>query len=134
MKKGDVPQDQVKSFGGQRKAVYAVDDEGRYTVTQSTGWEAEEVVLDQAIEYFEQLADQALERVRKNQTAPLEYHMFVKRMDVTLLAQSTGFFRWRVRRHLQPAVFERLPDKILGKYADALGVTTDALCRVPDDR
>jgi hypothetical protein len=133
VKKDDVPQDQNKSLGGQRKAVYAIDEQGRYTVTQSTGWEAEEVVLDQAIEYFEQLAGEALERARRNQSAPLEFHMFKKRMDVMLLAQSTGFFKWRVRRHLKPAVFERLPEKILERYANALGLTIESLRQVPDD-
>ena len=133
MKKDDVPQDQNKSLGGQRKAVYAIDAEGRYMVTRSTGWEAEEVVLDQAIAHFERLAEEALWRVRNKQSAPLEYHMFSKRMDVRLLAQSTGFFKWRVRRHMKPAVFEQLPGKILEQYADALGLTTDALRRVPDD-
>ena len=54
-------------------------------------------------------------------------------MDATLLAQSTGLFRWRVRRHLRPAVFARLPERILEKYATALGITVTQLCAVPND-
>ncbi len=118
---------------GQTKAVYAVDDDGRYTVIGSSGWEAEEVVLDQAITHFEQLASRALERARCGAAAPLEYHMYRRRMDSALLAQSTGFFKWRVRRHLRPAVFSRLDDRILEKYAEALGLTVPQLRQVPDD-
>ena len=75
MKKDEVPQDHSRAFEGQKKAVYAIDDEGRYSITRSSGWEAEEVVLDQAITHFEQLATTALEHVRLGTAAPLEYHM-----------------------------------------------------------
>lgn len=133
MKKAEVPQDRARAFEGQKKVVYAVDDNGRYSTTTSSGWEAEEAVLDQAITHFEQLASEALERVQRDATAPLEYHMYRRRMDLSLLAQSTGFFKWRVRRHLRPTVFARLDDKILGQYADALGMTIAQLGQVPDD-
>lgn len=133
MKKEEVPQDRARAFEGQKKAVYAVDDDGRYRIVGSSGWEAEEVVLDQAIAHFEQLATDALARARRGVTAPLEYHMYRQRMDLTLLAQCTGFFKWRVRRHLRPSVFARLNQKILDRYADALGLTTDQLSDLPDD-
>jgi len=133
VKKDEVPQDHARAFEGQKKAVYAVDDDGRYTMIGSSGWEAEEVVLDQAITHFEQLASQALERARRGVAAPLEYHMYRRRMDPALLAQSTGLFKWRVRRHLRPAVFARLDDGILARYADALGLKIRQLRRVPDD-
>ncbi len=133
MKKSEVPQDRARAFKGQKKAVYAVDDDGRYTITGSSGWEAEEVVLDQAIAHFEQLAAKALKRVHIGTAASLEYHMYQRRMDPTLLAQCTGFFKWRVRRHLRPAIFARLDENILKRYADALGLTVRQLRDVPHD-
>ncbi len=133
MKKNEVPQDHARALEGQKKAVYAVDNDGRYTIIGSSGWEAEEVVLDQAITHFEQLASQARERVRCGAAAPLEYHMYRRRMDPALLAQSTGIFKWRVRRHLRAAVFARLDDGILEQYADALDLTVRQLRQVPDD-
>ncbi len=132
MKKTEVPQDDARAFEGQKKIVYAVDDEGRLTSTGSSGWNAEEIVLEQAIGHFESLAQDALTRAKAGQTAPLEYHMFAKRMDLTLLAQSTGLFKWRVRRHLRPAVFARLNASLLSRYADALGMTSEQVCRLPD--
>ena len=53
------------------------------------------------------------------------------RMDVTILAQSTGIFKWRVRRHLRPAVFARLSGRDLAKYCDALGIGEADLLTVP---
>ena len=131
MKKAEVPQDHSPAFEGQKKAVYAVDDDGRYTITGSSGWDAEQTVLDQAISHFESLTRSALERARNGTGTPLEYHMYQRRMDTTLLAQSTGLFRWRVRRHLRPAVFARLPQRILTRYASALGITVAQLSSVP---
>jgi hypothetical protein len=56
--------------------------------------------------------------------------MYRSRMDLALLSQTTGIWRWRVRRHLRPAVFARLSARVLQRYADALGVTVDALREV----
>jgi hypothetical protein len=127
-----VPQDDAKAYMGMKKALYARDAGGRLTVVRSSGWEAEEIVLDQAIAEFEREAAQALERARSGQSAPLEYHMFRRRMDVVLLAQSTGFFRWSVRRHLRPAVFAALPRAKKERYADALGMSVAELEALPE--
>ncbi len=131
MKTNDVPQDQAKAFEGQRKAMYAIDENGNYTVTPSSGWEAEEAVLDQAIAQYEALTEKALQGVRQGLLAPLEYHMYRQRMDETILAQSTGFFKWQVRRHLKPANFSRLSATKLTRYADALGLSLADLQQVP---
>ncbi len=53
--------------------------------------------------------------------------MYRARMDVPLLSQTTGLWRWRVRRHLRPGAFERLPASIKRRYADAMGVPVEAL-------
>ena len=132
MKQSDVPQDQIKSLRGLRKAMYAVNSDGEYTVVPSDGWSAEELVLNQAIEEFERQTDQALQRGRTGESSPLEYHMYHKRMDITVLAQSTGFFKWQVKRHLQARNFNKLPVKKLQIYADALGITIPELTSLPE--
>jgi hypothetical protein len=53
--------------------------------------------------------------------------MYRARMDLELLSQSTGLWRWRVRRHLRPAVFARLPLALRRRYAETLGVSVEAL-------
>jgi hypothetical protein len=131
VKKDEVPQDDAKAFQGRKKALYAQDEQGRYAIVPSSGWEAEEIVLDQAIAEFEAQAAEALARARRGEAAPLEYHMYRCRMDDVLLAQSTGFFRWQVRRHLRPAVFAKLAPAKLARYADALGLSVEELRAVP---
>ena len=134
MKADDVPQDNSKSFAGQKKGLYAVDDKGAYSIVPSSGWEAEEIVLDLAIEQFETQTAAALQRVHAGESSVLEFHMYSKRMDITLLAQSTGFFKWQVRRHCRPAGFARLPAAKLQRYADTLNLSVAELQLIPQSK
>jgi hypothetical protein len=130
MRERDVPQEGNATLEGKRKAVYAVGDDGRLRIVQSAGWEVEETVTRQALEELERRAQQARARANAGQSSPLEYHMYRARMDLALLSQATGLWRWRVRRHFRPAIFARLPRALLQRYADALGMTPDSLSRL----
>jgi len=132
MKKHEVPQQNAKAFMGHSKLLYAVDEAGRYVPAPSNGWEAEEIVLDQAIAEYQRLTADAWNRARAGLASPLEYHMYHERMDVVLLSQTTGFFRWRVCRHLKPGVFQKLPAKIRARYAEALGMEAARLDVLPE--
>ena len=130
MRERDVPQEGNATLAGYRKAVYAVADDGKVRLVASRGWEVEEIVTRQAIEDLERLAREARERALKGLTSPLEYHMYRARMDVSLLSQTTGVWRWRIRRHFRPQVFARLSNALRQRYADALGVSPEALGRI----
>jgi hypothetical protein len=130
MRERDVPQEGNATLAGHRKAVYAVGDDGKLKIVPSRGWEVEETVTRQAVEDLERLAREALARARSGQASPLEYHMYRARMDVPLLSQTTGLWRWRVKRHLRPGAFERLPAAIKQRYADAMGVPVEALAKL----
>jgi hypothetical protein len=131
VKKDDVPQQVARALQGQRKALYATNERGEYGVVQSAGWEAEEIVLDQAISEFEEQAADAHARALGGLASPLEYHMLQCRMDVLVLAQATGFFRWQVRRHLRPGTFRRLSARQRARYANALGLSVEQLNALP---
>lgn len=131
MDANNVPQDDYAALGGHRKAVYAKGADGRIVVVESRGWEVEEIVNRQAVDAFRDLAEAARARVLAGTSAPLEYWMYARRMDPELLAQASGLWRWRVRRHLRPAIFARLSPRLRQRYADALGITVDQLCRLP---
>jgi hypothetical protein len=119
----DVPQEGNTSLDGHSKGVYARGADGRLGLVPSRGWEAEETVTRQAVEMFEELAAAALARVRAGLSSPLEYHMYRARMDLPMLAQVSGVWRWRVHRHLRPAAFTRLSPRLRARYAEALGLT-----------
>ena len=119
-------------MNGEGKALYALDASGNYTVVRSAGWEAEDIVLEQAIAECERLAGEAFARAKRGESAPLEYHMYKQRMDLVVLAQSTGYFQWRVKRHLRADVYATLPAATHARYADALGISVERLAVLPE--
>jgi hypothetical protein len=126
-----VPQEGNATLGGHRKAMYAKDANGRMVLAPSAGWEAEEIVTSHAVESLHQQAEQARERVKAGVSSPLEYWMYERRMDVPLLSQTSGFWQWRVKRHLRPEHFARLSVTQLERYSNALGVSPANLQKLP---
>ncbi len=127
----EVPQEGNATLAGVRKAVYARADNGQMVAVASQGWEVEEIVTMQAVDALKEQASAALVSAKAGIGSPLEYWMYEKRMDLGLLAQSTGLWQWRVRRHLQPLGFAKLSQKLLSVYADALGISIDQLKSLP---
>jgi len=127
MRDEQVPQDRGRVLAGHRKAVYAQGADGRLHVVASAGWEAEEIVNLLAVDELQRLADEAREQARAGLASPLTFHMYRARMDLDLLAQTSGIWRWRIRRHFRPAVFARLSPRVLNRYAAVLGCSVDAL-------
>ena len=130
MRERDVPQEGNATLAGHRKAVYAVGEDGKLRIIPSRGWKVEEVVTRQAVEDLERRAQEARSRALAGLASPLEYHMYRTRMDVPMLAKATNLWRWRLRRHLRPQVFARLPLRLRRRYAEALGIAVEALARV----
>lgn len=131
MKQKDVPQHGGLNAGN-REVNYAVDSDGNYTLTASVGWEAKNVALRQAWEAIIGQLRRELEQVKAGQRSPLSYHMVKNQMNPALLAQYSGIARWRVKRHLKPAVFDKLDDSVLTPYAELFGISVAELRKVPE--
>ena len=127
MRDSEVPQEGNSTLGGHRKALYARGEDGKLHIVQSAGWEVEEIVTRQAVDDLLRLTEDARQRVLAGQTSPLEYHMYRVRMDIPLLAQASGIWQWRIRRHFRPDLFARLSPTLLATYADAMGMTVEQL-------
>ena len=119
----DVPQEGNCTLGNHRKALYAKDAQGHMVMVPSRGSEVDETVTMQAVHRMNALAEEAKARVLAGQSAPLEYWMCARRMDVALLSQVSGVWQWRVRRHFSPLRFAQLSPRLLARYAEALGMT-----------
>ena len=130
MKLKDVPQDDSANYESQLRAVYAQDEQGRMVVTTTNGWDVEELVTQQAVDEFDRCAEQARAAFQRGEASSLEVHMHSLRMDIPTLAQATGLWQWRVRRHLQPQNFAVLKPAILARYAQAMGMTVADLKKV----
>ncbi|HWT17603.1 MAG TPA: hypothetical protein VN280_01675 [Variovorax sp.] len=126
-----VPQEGNATLDGHAKLMYARDAQGRVVTTRSRGWEAEEIVTSHAVDVLVEQARAAKERVAQGLASPLEYWMYERRMDVALLSQTSGFWQWRVRRHLKPKHFATLPAKHLARYSEALGLPVSTLQGLP---
>lgn len=133
MKVHEIPQDDIKTLGGYKKLLYALDENGRYTGAPTTGWEVEEIVLLDALEDYDRKAVEARQRVLRNLSSPIEYFMYMRRMDLITLAQAMGLYRWQVRRHLNPEIFRKLDSARLQQYADLLRVPLAALTRFEEE-
>lgn len=131
MKKDAVPQETAVTYGGQRKLFYAVDERGEYGGVHSAGWDVETSATLAAVAELNRQRDDAWQRARAGHTAPLEYHMYRRRMEPATLAQTTGLWRWRIRRHFRPQHFARLPDALLQRYAQALDLNVAELRQLP---
>ena len=133
MKIHETPQDNIKTMGGLKKALYALDEKGRYTTCATTGWEVEEIVLLDALADYDRKAEEARQKVLEGRTSPIEYFMYMRRMDLITLTRAMGLFRWQVKRHLKPEVFRKLNDAILQQYADLFRIPIRTLKHFEED-
>jgi hypothetical protein len=129
--KQSVPQDDSPTYGGLRKLLYAVDESGHYTGVPSSGWEAESFATELAVAELQRLTLDAYQRAARGEASPLEYHMYRQRMDLDTLTRVTGLWRWRIRRHFRARGYAAISDRILSRYAEALGVSVADLRRLP---
>jgi hypothetical protein len=127
MKKEEVPQDPGSLGKVTKELCYATDDTGKYTTELSQGWEVKMGALDVAWQDIAERVAAAKEKVMRRQASPLLYFMELKLMDVAVLAGYTGFWKWQVRRHLRPAVFSKLSERKLRRYAEIFEVSISDL-------
>lgn len=127
MKKDDAPQDNIAMYQGGRKALYAVADEGKFEITQSSGWNVEEVATLQAIDEFQRLESEAYKEFQEGKLSPLGVWMYRRRMSLATLSQCTGFWQWQVKRHLKVNVFNALSPQKIALYCDVLDVAPEEL-------
>jgi hypothetical protein len=127
MKKENVPQD-MSSLGKITKEVcYATDSSGKYVTELSSGWDVKINALDVAWKDVEERIAKAKQQVLKGEASPLLFFMEYRLMDIGILSDYTGFWKWQIKRHLKPNVFNKLSDKKLQKYAEAFNVKAEDL-------
>lgn len=128
MKKDEVPQDKSNLDSANFKELcYAVDENGKYTTVNSSGWDPKTIALNKAIEEIKERVEDAKQRVINKETSPIEYYMELHKMDLQILASYVGMWKWRVKRHFKPNVFNKLSKNILQKYADTFDISIDQL-------
>ncbi len=132
MDANSVPQDDSTTYAKMQKAIYATDDDGKLKTVSSSGWDVEELVTTQALDDIDQSIKEAYEEVKTGKKSTLYFHMYERRMDLTILSQSTGFFKWTIKRDFKPDVFTSLNEKRVLVYCDVLGKTLDEIYKLPE--
>lgn len=127
MKKEEIPQDDGALNKLTKEVVYAVDKDGNYTTELSTGWNVKSTALDVAWDDIVQRIENARQKVLKNLASPILYFMELRLMDIGIVAAYTGFWKWTIKRHLNPSVFKKLSEKKLQQYANAFNVSVEEL-------
>lgn len=127
MKKENVPQDMGALGKVTKEVCYATDASGKYTTELSTGWDVKKEALNVAWKDVEERIANAKQRVLNGEASPLLFFMEYRLMDLSILSDYTGYWKWQIKRHLKPEVFNRLSEKKLQKYAEAFNVKVEDL-------
>ena len=128
MEKEKVPQDDANIFGGKSRMLkYAVDENGRYTKVPSAGWEPENIVLEQAWTDINEKAEAVRKKIAEGALSPIAFYMEQKMFTVKMLSDYIGIVSFRIRRHLKPKHFKKLPQEMLQKYADIFQISVEEL-------
>jgi hypothetical protein len=127
MKKENVPQD-LGALGKITKEVcYATDSSGKYVTELSNGWKVKTDALDVAWKDVEERIAVAKQKVLLGEASPLLFFMEYRLMDMSILSDYTGYWKWQIKRHLKPEIFKRLSERKLQKYAEAFNVKAEDL-------
>lgn len=130
MKVNEVPQD-TTYYEGEKRACYALNEEGKYVVVTSTGWEAEEIANGLAVTELAATLEETRKAVLAGEKSSLCYHMERRQMNPDILGKTAGIAVFRVKRHFRPEIFSKLKSSVLDRYAQALAVSLVELKTVP---
>ncbi len=128
MKTKDVPQDDANMMQGKfREPVYSLDKDGNYTTVRSVGWDPKNAVMQEAWDNVNEKIEQTKKDVLAGKLSPIAYYIEKNIMDVGLVAQYMGMWKWTVKKHLKPRNFAKLNDDILQKYAKVFNISKEEL-------
>ncbi len=127
MKKEELPQDKSALEVMTRELLYVKNSNGKYTTGLSTGWDIKKEALDSAWDDIKERVELARMAVRNREMSPVYYFMELRLMDLTVLSGYTGFWKFTIKRHFKPYVFQRLSNEKLTTYAKIFDISINEL-------
>ena len=127
MKKEELPQDKSALEVMTRELLYVKNSDGKYTTGLSTGWNIKKEALDSAWDDIKERVEQARVAVKNGEMSPVYYFMELRLMDLTVLSGYTGFWKFTIKRHFKPNVFQRLSKEKLTTYARIFDISINEL-------
>lgn len=112
---------------GQKIVSYTRNDRGDFELVPQFADQPVTVANKQAWQEIGRQVERSREKVMAGRVSCLHYYMTVSLMDIGLLARYAGLPRWRVRLHMFPFFFARLPASTLQKYAEVFNIAPENL-------
>jgi len=117
-------------YGQSRELLYTYDKDGQFHRNVGYHGEPDRVILQQAWDHFGERIEDARQKVLAGKASPIAYYMEKLLADPLNLSMMVGMSLWRVKWHLRPAVFKRLNEKTLNKYAEVFNISVEQLKKV----
>ena len=128
MKLDEIPQDVGGLANANMKELcYGVDENGEYKTVVSEGWDVKTLVLNKSLELIEERVAEFKQQCLDGKISPIPYYMELNRMDLLVLSDYMGKWRWIIKRHFKPNVFKKLSQKTLKKYAETFNISVEQL-------
>lgn len=128
MKVNEVPQDQSNlSNANTKELCYAIDENGEYTTKLSKGWDVKATALNNSLELIEERVAIFKKQCLSGEISSIPYYMELNRMDLVVLADYMNKWKWILKRHFNPSVFNKLSKNTLQKYADTFNISVTQL-------
>lgn len=111
---------------------YSINGNGHWEEKMVQNWGAKDIIATQTWIIVQERIDRAKEDVLSGKLSPIGFFMVKCIMDPKLCAQFAGFSTWRVKRHMKPRHFRKLPQDVLQRYADLFEITLDELTQLEE--
>ncbi len=106
---------------------YKMDENGNYTHDLLANWGNKEIVNNSSWDIVKERIKDAKDKVLAGELSPIAYYMQKCLTDIKTLSQYVGIAKWRIKRHMKPATFNKLSEKVLQKYADFFAISVAEL-------
>ncbi len=110
-----------------RELFYGFDKDGKYVRKVHYQNPSNQVIIKQSWDAAEERIEEVKQKVLAGLISPVAFFMEKNLMEVPMLAAYMEMWKFTVRRHFKPKVFNKLKPEILQKYADVFGISVEEL-------
>ena len=110
----------------QQLILYVEKEDGTYGPMQ-TGSYLTRNYIDDYYEKRHRLEASLKEQVRRKEISPVAYYMTLEDLSLAETAARVGIPQRKVKKHMQPANFEKIPPSVMDMYAEVFNVPLAAL-------
>jgi hypothetical protein len=104
---------------------YSLDENGKYFITTPSEFEPAEIAHSYERADIQKRIEETRHNVLNGKISPLAYYLERNLMTPYRFSGEIGIPTWRIKRHLKPSVFRRLPYPFLERYASFFGMSVD---------